>query len=71
MKPLTTKQQSLLDAIKKFIADNGFAPSQPELQRICGYKHNCSIVDKLNAIEAKGFISRLAFMPRSIVVNVL
>lgn len=71
MNKLTEKQQSLLEAIKEFIADNGFSPSLPELQGICGYKHIRSIFDKLNCLEDKGFITRTPSEARSIVVNVL
>lgn len=71
MKQLTTKQSKVLIAIKEFIEANGFSPTIRELMDIFGYKHTRSIIDKLNSMEARGYISRLLFIPRSIVVNVL
>lgn len=68
MKPLTDKQQAVLDFIKQFIADNGFAPSMQnigdhfEITRKGAFDH-------LNAIEKKGYILRHRGISRSIIIT--
>ena len=68
MKELTKKQKNVLDAVKAYIAKEGFPPTCQELQTILGFASANSITGYLDAIEKKGFIKRKPRLSRSIVV---
>ena len=63
---LTQKQQETLDLIKKFIARNGFAPLITELRENLKLKSLRSVAQRLESLEAKGFIRRERFKHRGI-----
>ena len=63
---LTQKQQKTLDIIKKFIARNGFAPLITELRENLKLKSLRSVAQRLESLEAKGFIRRERFKHRGI-----
>ena len=72
MKPLTTKQSKVLSAIKTFIIDNGFSPTQRELTKLLEFASNNSIAQYIKALAKMGYITfDDEVYARSIVVNVL
>lgn len=68
MEKLTDKQKSILDFIKSFIEDNGYAPVSKEINSHFGYSSINASTQHLNAIEKKGYIKRTPNVARSIVV---
>lgn len=68
MKPLTDKQQAVLDFIKQFIAGNGYAPTVREIGSSFGICVKGAF-DHINAIEKKGYISRHRGISRSITIT--
>ena len=68
MSELTKKQSLVLEKIKAFIKDNGFPPTRVELAKIMNYPSPNSITLHLEAIEKKGYITRIPKAARSIVV---
>jgi SOS-response transcriptional repressor LexA len=55
---LTEKQQNVLDVITKFIWENGKSPTIEELTLILNQKSKRWVVQYLEALEKKGFLSR-------------
>lgn len=68
MEKLTDKQKSILDFIRGFIEDNGYAPVAKEINLHFGYSSLNASTQHLNAIERKGYIKRTPNISRSIVV---
>ena len=63
MQTLTQKQDNVLKALKKFIQNQGHAPSLSELQKSLleqgmNAKSKRSVVQYLEALESKGYLSR-------------
>jgi len=55
---LTEKQQNVLDVITKFIGENGKSPTIEELTLILNQKSKRGVVQYLEALEKKWFLSR-------------
>lgn len=55
---LTEKQQYVLDVITKFIGENAKSPTIEELTMLLEQKSKRGVVQYLEALEKKGFISR-------------
>ncbi|MCD5385233.1 hypothetical protein LRZ95_01040 [Candidatus Gracilibacteria bacterium] len=55
---LTEKQQNVLDVITKFIGENGKSPTIEELTILLNQKSKRGVVQYLEALEKKGFLSR-------------
>lgn len=68
MKRLTQKQSRILSYIRIFIARTGQAPTVREIGNAFGIKSSNGVSDHLKAIEAKGKLKRLEFMPRGLEV---
>ena len=66
---LTKKQKSVFDYIKAYIEENTVAPYIREIQAGCNIVSYKSAVDKLLALEKKGYIKRALNKHRSIVIN--
>lgn len=64
---LTERQESVLNAIRNFFLDNGYAPSLTELQQILNISTKRGVVNHLEALEKKGYIIRTS-EPRGIQV---
>ena len=58
MTKLTAKQQVVLDYIKHYLAKHHHAPFIREIQTDCWIASYKSTVDRLNALERKGYIKR-------------
>lgn len=56
MKQLTEKQKEVLEIIKKYIKENGYAPSVRELCDIQGLKSSASMWRHLQFLKQKGYI---------------
>ncbi len=66
---LTDRQEAVLNAIRNFFLDNGYAPSLTELQEMLQISTKRGVVNHLEALERKGYIIRTS-EPRGIhVVN--
>lgn len=63
---LTDKQKKVFDCIKSHIAKNKQALYIREIQQACGITSYKSAVDKLLALEKKGYIRRALNKHRSI-----
>ncbi len=63
---LTKKQKRVLDFIKRFMQEKKQSPYIREIQDACGIVSYKSAVDKLLALEKKGYIKRALNKHRSI-----
>lgn len=66
MKPLTVRQQQVLDQIRIFRAEHQYSPTSRELADHFGIYQN-AINNFLKALEQKGHITRRAGQGRTIV----
>ena len=66
---LTKKQKGVYDYIKAYIEKNSVSPYIREIQDGCNIQCYKSAVDKLLALEKKGYIRRTLNKHRSIVLN--
>jgi repressor LexA len=69
MKTLTTRQEQVLTWIKESIEKTGKAPTVRELQAKIGCSAPMGVVSHLNALELKGYISRIENKPRGILIT--
>jgi len=69
MKTLTTRQEQVLGWIKESIEKTGQAPTVRELQTKIGCSAPMGVVSHLNALELKGYISRIENKPRGILIT--
>ena len=63
---LTQKQQEAFDFIQRYLAEHRIAPVIREIQAGCDIASYKSAVDRLNALERKGFIKRVPNKHRGI-----
>lgn len=66
MTGLTQRQKECLKAIKVAKAQKGYAPSYRELSDALGCISTNAVFGHLNALQAKGYITRDAAIARSI-----
>ncbi|KQO63094.1 transcriptional repressor LexA [Curtobacterium sp. Leaf261] len=69
-KPLTAKQQSILDAIRASIANRGYPPSMREIGDAVGLSSLSSVTHQLGQLELGGWIRRDPNRPRALEVLV-
>ncbi|QWS34987.1 transcriptional repressor LexA [Curtobacterium aetherium] len=69
-KPLTAKQQSILDAIRASIASRGYPPSMREIGDAAGLSSLSSVSHQLGQLELGGWIRRDPNRPRALEVLV-
>lgn len=69
MRKLTTKQKQVLDWIEDSVQCTGQAPTVRELQEKLGCASPMGVVSHLNALEAKGYISKVDGKARGILLN--
>lgn len=65
---LTAKQQETLDYMRSFSAKNGQAPTITDLAKGLGLESLRSVTQRLESLEAKGFIKRDRFKHRGITI---
>lgn len=66
---LTPKQREVYNYIRFYVEKNSFSPYIREIQEGCSIQSYKSAVDKLLALEKKGYIRRSLNKHRSIVLN--
>jgi repressor LexA len=70
MRPLTPRQQEILDLIKASIADTGMPPTRAEIARKLGFKSPNAAEEHVKALAKKGVIEIMAGTSRGIKLNV-
>lgn len=70
MEKLTAKQESILNEIKKFIAEKGYAPTIRELCKLCNLSSTATMFVHLKNLTNKGYISQTESKFRTIELNV-
>lgn len=65
---LTQRQLDILEYLRAYIAENGFAPTLEEIGRHFGLGSLATVHKHLSQIEAKGFIRRLPHQSRALEV---
>ena len=63
---LTQKQQAVFEFIRQYFAEHRKSPFIREIQAGCSIASYKSALDRLNALERKGFIKRLPYKHRGI-----
>jgi repressor LexA len=66
LRPLTPKQQEIIEIIRKALMRDGQAPTVREIGKMTGLRSSCSVQKHLNQLEAKGYIRRDPYKYRSI-----
>ena len=66
MKPLSAKQQNILDYLKRFFDKQGYAPSLRDIVGSCGLKSTTVALYYLNILEREGYINRSRRVSRGI-----
>jgi repressor LexA len=66
---LTDRQREILEYIKSTVVDSGYQPSIREIGRHFGIRSTRGVVDHLEALERKGYISRHRDRNRSIRID--
>jgi repressor LexA len=64
--PLTKRQKEILDHIRAFIDDRGYAPSFEEIAQHFGYSSLATVHEHLSNLERKGYIRKAYNESRSI-----
>lgn len=62
----TERQQEVLNFIREFIEKHGFSPSTREIQEFFDFSSQNSAMNHINALAAKGYISRIPGCSRTI-----
>ena len=70
MEKLTRKQEEILTAIKKFVANKGYAPTIRELCTLCNLSSTATMFVHLKNLTNKGYISQTENKFRTIEINV-
>lgn len=70
MRPLTPRQEEVLQLIKEAIADTGMPPTRAEIARQLGFKSANAAEEHLKALARKGMIEMLPGTSRGIKLNV-
>lgn len=70
MRPLTPRQQEVLDLIKAKMLDTGMPPTRAEIARQLGFKSPNAAEEHLKALARKGVIEILAGTSRGIKLNI-
>ena len=70
MRPLTPRQQEILDLIKQSIAETGMPPTRAEIARQLGFKTPNAAEEHVKALARKGVIEILSGTSRGIKLNV-
>jgi repressor LexA len=70
MEKLTQKQAFILNVIKKFLAEKGYAPTIRELCSLCNLSSTATMFVHLKKLTEKGYIKQTASKFRTIELNV-
>lgn len=66
MDPLTKRQKEILDYIRRFIDENGYAPSFREVAHYFEFSSTGTVAEYMNILEEKGYLTREAVAARAI-----
>lgn len=66
MNTLTQIQRGTLNYIVVYVREHGYPPTVREIGAACGGVRTQAVVDRLTALERKGYISRVMGSPRTI-----
>ena len=66
MDPLTKKQKDILDYIRSFVDDNGYAPSYREIAHFFELSSTGTIAEYINILAEKGYLTKDAMEARAI-----
>ncbi|WP_026376262.1 transcriptional repressor LexA [Aestuariibacter salexigens] len=70
MRPLTPRQEEVLELIKSTMADTGMPPTRAEIARTLGFKSANAAEEHLKALQRKGVLEILPGTSRGIKLNV-
>ena len=65
-RPLTEKQQEILEVIRKALLRDGLAPTVRKIGQETGLRSSCSVQKHLDQMEASGYLRRTQYKYRSI-----
>ncbi|MGB7184108.1 MAG: transcriptional repressor LexA [Burkholderiaceae bacterium] len=71
MRPLTARQQEILNLIKHHISDTGFPPTRAEIARTLGFRSPNAAEEHLKALARKGVIELTSGASRGIRLKML
>lgn len=66
MEPLTKRQKEIIDYIRGFIADNGYAPSYREIALFFELSSTGTVAEYISILEQKGYLTKEAMEARAI-----
>lgn len=66
MEPLTKRQKEILDFIRGFISENGYAPSFREIAYYFELSSVSTVAEYISILEEKGYLTKEAMEARSI-----
>ncbi|MEK7096436.1 MAG: transcriptional repressor LexA [Patescibacteria group bacterium] len=66
MDPLTKRQKEILDYIRGFIDENGYAPSYREIAHYFEFSSTGTIAEYINILQEKGYLTKEAMEARAI-----
>jgi repressor LexA len=66
MNPLTKRQKEILDYIRHFIDENGYAPSYREIAHYFEFSSTGTIAEYISILEEKGYLTKDAMEARAI-----
>jgi len=66
MEPLTRKQKDILEFIRHFIDDNGYAPSYREIAHYFELSSTGTVAEYISILEEKGYLTKDAMEARAI-----
>ena len=66
---LTPKQKQILDYIKKYIKEKGYAPSLEDIRRRFKLFSRSTVHQHIEALRIKGYLNKIENQPRSIELN--
>lgn len=65
-KPLTERQQQVLDVVRRSVSENGFPPSVREIGEAVGLKSPSTVKHHLDTLERRGLLQRHSGRPRAL-----
>lgn len=66
MEPLTKRQKEILEYIRSFIDENGYAPSYREIAHYFEFSSTGTIAEYIGILEEKGYLTKEAMEARAI-----
>ena len=66
MEPLTKRQKEILEYVRNFLIENGYAPSYREIAHYFEYSSTGTVAEYVSILEEKGYITKDAMEARAI-----